>query len=189
MTTRFPCRKFEGHIGEAVDQDKELYDKMENLREFTYLGVWMSVGCGCEAVVTARTRCRWIMFREYGELVYGGRCPLNVKMAVYTIYLRPPIKSTHCSYDGFICPWNSIGLDLDVGFEWTYGSVGYGKQCLLVWSGVEDRSCSCHEIGIRLLGCKSKEKWSLKRVWKKQVEEGCFEKGRCTLPIKVECWH
>ena len=36
------------------------------------------------------------------------------------------------------------------------------------------------------------KKWRPKRTWKRQVEEESvkvgFEKGRCTLPFKVECW-
>ena len=46
----FTYRKCEGNIGEAV----ELCDKVEIVREFTYLGD--SVSGGCEAVVTAGTR-------------------------------------------------------------------------------------------------------------------------------------
>ena len=34
------------------------------------------------------------------------------------------------------------------GFDQTR-SVGYGKQCLLVWSCVEERGWSCLEMGIR----------------------------------------
>ena len=37
-----------------------------------------------------------------------------------------------------------------------------------------------------------RKKGRLKRTWTKQIEEerckGMFEKGRCTLPIKEECW-
>ena len=40
------------------------------LSEFTYLGDRVSAGGGCEAAVTARTRCGCVKFRESGEL-YG----------------------------------------------------------------------------------------------------------------------
>ena len=30
------------------------------------------------------------------------------------------------------------GLDVDVGFQLNYVSVGYSIQCLLVWSSVEE---------------------------------------------------
>ena len=43
---------------------------METIREFTYLGERVSVGRGCEAAVTARTRCGWTEFMECGELLH-----------------------------------------------------------------------------------------------------------------------
>ena len=49
----------------------------------------MSAGGGCEAAVTARTRCGWVELRECGE--YGRRFPLMVKGAVYKSYVRPAI--------------------------------------------------------------------------------------------------
>ena len=58
--------------------------------EFTYLGDSVSAGGGCEAVVTARTRCRWLKFWWCGELLYG-RFPLKLKGAVYKSYVRPAI--------------------------------------------------------------------------------------------------
>ena len=51
----FSCRKCEGNIGEAVEQDEKLCDEVETVLEFTYLGDRVSAGGGCEAVVTART--------------------------------------------------------------------------------------------------------------------------------------
>ena len=53
------------------------------LREFTYVGDRVSVGGGCEAAVTARTRCGWVKFRECSELLYGMRFPLRLKGTVY----------------------------------------------------------------------------------------------------------
>ena len=41
------------------------------------------MGGGCEAAVTARTRCGWVKIRECGELLYGRRFPLMLKGAVY----------------------------------------------------------------------------------------------------------
>ena len=43
----------------------------------------MSAGGGCDAAVTAKTRCGWVMFRECGELLYGRRFLLTLKEAVY----------------------------------------------------------------------------------------------------------
>ena len=51
----------------------------------------MSVGGGCEAAVTARTRCGWVTFWECGEFLYGRRCPLRLKGAVCESYVMPAI--------------------------------------------------------------------------------------------------
>ena len=39
-------------------------------------------------------------------------------------------------------------FDVHVGFERNHGTVGYGRQCLLVWSCVEEIGRSCFEKGI-----------------------------------------
>ena len=59
--------------------------------EFTYLGDRVSAGGGCEAVVTARRRCGWVMFRECCELLYGRRFPLRRKGAVHRSYVKSAI--------------------------------------------------------------------------------------------------
>ena len=51
----------------------------------------MSVGGGCEAAMTARTRCGWVMFWECDELLYGKRFPLRLKGAFYETSVRPAI--------------------------------------------------------------------------------------------------
>ena len=48
----------------------------------------MSAGGGCEAAITARTRCGWVKFRECCELLYDRRFPLKLKGAVYKSYVR-----------------------------------------------------------------------------------------------------
>ena len=62
---------------------------METVRDFTYLGD--SVSGGCEAAVTVRTRCGWVMFEECSELLYGRRFSLRLKGVVYKSYVRPAI--------------------------------------------------------------------------------------------------
>ena len=52
----FTCKKCEGNIGEAVEQEETLCDEVETVREFTYLGDRVCADGGCEAAVTARTR-------------------------------------------------------------------------------------------------------------------------------------
>ena len=58
------CRKCEGNIGEAVEQEENVCDAMETVKKSKYLGDRVSAGGGCEASVTARTRC--------GELSLGN---------------------------------------------------------------------------------------------------------------------
>ena len=46
-----------------------LCDEIKTVREFTYLGDRVSADGGCEAAVTARTRCGLAKFSEFGELI------------------------------------------------------------------------------------------------------------------------
>ena len=43
---------------------------METVRELTYVGDRVGVGGGCEAAVTVRTRCGWLMFRDCGKFLF-----------------------------------------------------------------------------------------------------------------------
>ena len=52
-----------------MEQEEKLCVEVETVREFIYLGDRVSAGGGCEADVTARTRCRWVMYMECGELL------------------------------------------------------------------------------------------------------------------------
>ena len=74
-----------------MEQEETLCDDVEAVREFTYLGDRMSTGGGCEAAVTARTRCGWVMFWECGELLYSWRFPLRLKGTSYWSYVRTAI--------------------------------------------------------------------------------------------------
>ena len=76
---------------------------MYTVWEYTYLGDRVSVGGGCEAVVTARTRCWWVKFRECGELLCGRRLPIRLNAAVYKSYVRPAMlygRETSCLSEG-----------------------------------------------------------------------------------------
>ena len=44
---------------------------------------------GCEAAVTARTRCVWVKFMVCDELLYGRKFSLGLIGAVYKSYVRP----------------------------------------------------------------------------------------------------
>ena len=52
---------------------KKSCDEVEAVREFTFVGDRVSDGGGCEAAVTARTRCGWVKLRECSELLYSRR--------------------------------------------------------------------------------------------------------------------
>ena len=78
-------------ILEAAKQEKKLCDDVKTAREFTYHGYKMSAGGGCEASVTARTRCGWVTSGDCGELLHGRRFPLKLKRAVHKSYIRQAI--------------------------------------------------------------------------------------------------
>ena len=86
------CRKCEGNIGQAVEQEEMLCDEVETVREFTYLSDMVSAGGGCEAAVTATTNFGWVKFRECGELLYGRIFPLRLIGAVHKSYVRPAMQ-------------------------------------------------------------------------------------------------
>ena len=67
FSRNFTCRKCEGNIDEAVEEEKKLCDEVETVREFTYLGDRVSAGGGCEAAVNARKICGWVKHMECGS--------------------------------------------------------------------------------------------------------------------------
>ena len=77
ISRNLTCRKCEGNIGEAVEQEEKLCDEVETVQEFTYHGDRVSDGEGFEVAVTARTRCRWFFFGSAvsccmaGDFLYG----------------------------------------------------------------------------------------------------------------------
>ena len=91
LSGNFACSKYKENIGEAVDQEEKLCDEVETVREFTYLGDKVSAGGGCEAAVTARSKCGWVKFMESGELLHSRRFPLKLKGAVHRSYIKTTI--------------------------------------------------------------------------------------------------
>ena len=51
----------------------------------------MCTGGGCEAAVTARTKCWLAMLRECGQFLYGQTFPLMLQGAVCMSYIGPAI--------------------------------------------------------------------------------------------------
>ena len=72
-----------------MDQEEKSCDEVETVQEFTYLGDRLGARGGCEAAMTARTRCGWVKHMECGELLYGRRFPLKLIKAVYRSYVGP----------------------------------------------------------------------------------------------------
>ena len=75
-----------------MEHEEKTCDEVETAIEIIYLGDRMSAGGGCEAAVTARTRCGWVKFMDCSELLYGRRFPLKLKGAVNRSYVRPAIE-------------------------------------------------------------------------------------------------
>ena len=55
-----------------MELEERLCDEVETVGEITYLGDRVSAGGGCEAAVTARTRCGWAKFRECVSYCMAG---------------------------------------------------------------------------------------------------------------------
>ena len=64
-------------------------EQEETVWGFTYLGDRVSASGGCEATVTAITRCWWVIFKDCDELLYGRRFHLRLKEADHRSCVRP----------------------------------------------------------------------------------------------------
>ena len=74
---------------DLVELVEELYEEVETVRGFCYLGDRVNPSGGCEAaVVTARARIGWVKFRECGELLNSKTFSLKVKGMVYRSCVR-----------------------------------------------------------------------------------------------------
>ena len=60
-----------------------LYDEVETVKGFCYLGNRLNASGGCETAVTPRVRIEWMNFRECGELLLGRRFSVTMKGMVY----------------------------------------------------------------------------------------------------------
>ena len=64
-----------------------------------------------------------------------------------------------------------LRFDAHAGFEGNHRSVGYGKQCSLVWSCVEERGWSRLKKGIDFEVEGQRMKGRLKRMWKSRLRK------------------
>ena len=83
LATHFVCSKCKGIMEGTVDSIEKLWNEVEAVNGFCYLGDRLNASGGCEAAVTAGVRIGWVRFRECGELLLGNRFPLKMKSKVY----------------------------------------------------------------------------------------------------------
>ena len=192
-----------------------LCDEVETKWEFTYLGHRVSTGGGCEAVVTARTRCGMVKFRECGELLYDRTFPLRLKGDVYKSCIRPAMlqqcymevkhgvwkKVRWEFYQGqkdswwvqcaefLLNDWNkSTDFMFMLGLSESIDQLAMANSVHWYVLRREDGHILRKALDFEVEG--KRKKWRLKTghgksVWGRKCE-GWFEKGRCTFPIKVE---
>ena len=91
LAMHFVCLKFKGIMEGTMNSIEKLYNEVETINRFCYLGDRINASGGCEAAVTARVRIGWVRFRECGELLLGNRFPLKMKGKVYHCCLRSAI--------------------------------------------------------------------------------------------------
>ena len=65
-----------------------LYDEVETVKGFCYLGDRLNANGGCETAVTSKVRIGWMKFRECGKLLRGRRFSLRMKGMVYRSCVR-----------------------------------------------------------------------------------------------------
>ena len=70
---------------------EKLWNEVETVSGFCYLGDRMGASGGCEAAVTARAKIGWAKFRECRELLYGKRFSLKMKGRVNRSCVRSAI--------------------------------------------------------------------------------------------------
>ena len=137
-----------------MEQEEKLYDEVETVLEFTYLGDRVSAGGGCEVDVTARTRCGCVMFLECGELLCGWRFPLRLKSAVYGVMFM--VNSVH--WDGHVLrreDGHILGRTLDFEVE---GKRKKGRPKMTWREQVEEESVM---IDLRREDALCRSKWSV----------------------------
>ena len=91
LAMHFVCLKCKGIMKGMVDSIEKIFDEVETVNIFCYLGDRLNASGGCEAAVTARVRIGWVRFRECGEL-FGNRFSMKMKGKVYLLLCK--ISST-----------------------------------------------------------------------------------------------
>ena len=88
LASRFVCSKCKEIMEGTVDSIEKLYDEVETVNRFCYLGDRLNASGGCETAVTARVKIGCVRFRKCEELLLGNRFPLKMKDKVYCCCVR-----------------------------------------------------------------------------------------------------
>ena len=88
LNKNFVCKKCRSVIKNFMRPDEILCDGVEAVTKFSYLSDRLNANGGCETVVTARTRIRWIKFTECSKILKGRRFSLMMKGKVYKSCVR-----------------------------------------------------------------------------------------------------
>ena len=77
----FGCKHCVETIKRILEPAKEIsiYDQVEFVKSFCYLGNRLNASGRSEAAATARTRIGWLKFGECGKLLHGGKTLLKMK--------------------------------------------------------------------------------------------------------------
>ena len=68
--------------------DEKLYDGVETVSKFTYLGDRLNATGGCETAVTATSRIGWIKFRECSEILKRQKVFIKDEEKIYKSCVR-----------------------------------------------------------------------------------------------------
>ena len=91
LAMHFVCSKCKGIMEGTANSIEKLYDEVETVNGFCFLGNRLNSSCNCEAAVTAKLRIGWVRFRECGELLLGNRFLLRMKGKVHRCCVRSAI--------------------------------------------------------------------------------------------------
>ena len=182
-----------------MEQQGKLFNEVETLREFTHLDGNVSAGGGCEAAVIAGARCGWAKSMECSELLCCRRFPLRLKGSVNGSYVRPAIL--HGSEAWFLRESETgilrraersmvgamSGVQLKDGKRFTYVMFMLGLCETIDQLAMANSVRWCGHVlrredilVLRALDFKAygqRKKGSLKRTWKKQVQEESVKIG------------
>ena len=65
-----------------------MYEEVETVKSFCYLGDRVNASGSCEAAVTARAIIGWVKFKECGVLLNSKRFSLKMKGMIYRSCVR-----------------------------------------------------------------------------------------------------